>query len=340
MPELLQFLFSGLTIGAIYALVAVGFTLIYNASDVINFAQGEFVMLGGMVTFFAAAAGVPIPLAALLAIVVATAVGLLLHRLAIDPARGASAVTLIIITIGASIFLRGIAAIVSTRTSTASRVRRLADPGSSAAPHAAAERDRADRRGRNRSRALAFMTIDADRQGAGRDRSESSGGASRRHQHCRDRRVGVRGLGGDRRVRRHPDDADHADQLRRRHAAGAEGFAAAMLGCMGNPLGAVIGGPHRRPARSLQRRISLVGLQGRDRVPGDPRRPVRHAARSARSRSRRAGLMHNVLRHPYAVVLLLVAIVMALPLLVPSTFHLRIAVLIFIFALAVIGLNC
>ena len=112
MPELLQFLFSGLTVGAIYALVAVGFTLIYNASDVINFAQGEFVMLGGMVTFFAAAAGVPIPLAALMAIVVATAVGLILHRLAIEPARGASAVTLIIITIGASIFLRGVAAIV------------------------------------------------------------------------------------------------------------------------------------------------------------------------------------------------------------------------------------
>jgi len=112
MPEFLQFFFSGLTVGAIYALVAVGFTLIYNASDVINFAQGEFVMLGGMVTFFAAAAGVPLPLAALLAIVVATAVGLLLHQLAIEPARGASAVTLIIITIGASIFLRGISAIV------------------------------------------------------------------------------------------------------------------------------------------------------------------------------------------------------------------------------------
>lgn len=112
MPEFLQFFFSGLTVGAIYALVAVGFTLIYNASDVINFAQGEFVMLGGMVTFFAAAAGVPLPLAALLAIVIATAVGLLLHQLAIEPARGASAVTLIIITIGASIFLRGVAAIV------------------------------------------------------------------------------------------------------------------------------------------------------------------------------------------------------------------------------------
>jgi branched-chain amino acid transport system permease protein len=112
MPEFLQFLFSGLTIGAVYALVALGFTLIYNASDVINFAQGEFVMLGGMVTVFAAAAGVPLPLAALLSIVVAVAVGVLLHRLAIEPAKGASAVTLIIITIGASIFLRGIAALI------------------------------------------------------------------------------------------------------------------------------------------------------------------------------------------------------------------------------------
>src|SRR6266566_668315 len=112
MPEFLQFAFSGLTVGAVYALVAVGFTLIYNASDVINFAQGEFVMLGGMATVFAAAAGLPVPLAAVLAIVVTVGVGLLLHRLAIEPARGASAVTLIIITIGASILLRGLAAIV------------------------------------------------------------------------------------------------------------------------------------------------------------------------------------------------------------------------------------
>ena len=112
MSEFLQFLFSGLTVGAIYAVVALGFTLIYNASDVINFAQGEFVMLGGMVTFFAAAAGIPLPAAALLAIVVAVAVGMALYAFAIRPARGASAVTLIIITIGASILLRGVAAVV------------------------------------------------------------------------------------------------------------------------------------------------------------------------------------------------------------------------------------
>ena len=112
MAEFLQFLFSGLTVGAVYALVALGFTLIYNASDVVNFAQGEFVMLGGMVTVFTAAAGVPLPLAGLIAIGTAVVVGLLLQRLAIEPARGASAVTLIIITIGASILLRGIAQIV------------------------------------------------------------------------------------------------------------------------------------------------------------------------------------------------------------------------------------
>jgi branched-chain amino acid transport system permease protein len=112
MSEFLQFAFSGLTVGAIYALVALGFTLIYNASDVLNFAQGEFVMLGGMVTVFATAAGVPLPIAALLAVTVAVAVGLTLYYLAIAPARGASAVSLIIITIGASILMRGIASIV------------------------------------------------------------------------------------------------------------------------------------------------------------------------------------------------------------------------------------
>lgn len=112
MAEFLQFLVSGLTVGAVYALVALGFTLIYNASDVVNFAQGEFVMLGGMVTVFASASGLPLPLAGALAVAVAVATGLILHRFAIEPARGASAVTLIIITIGASIFLRGVAQVV------------------------------------------------------------------------------------------------------------------------------------------------------------------------------------------------------------------------------------
>lgn len=112
MAELLQFVFSGLTVGAIYALVALGFTLIYKASDIINFAQGEFVMLGGMTTVFAAQAGMPLPIAALVGIALTTAVGLALHRFAVAPARGATPVALIMITIGASIFLRGVSQIV------------------------------------------------------------------------------------------------------------------------------------------------------------------------------------------------------------------------------------
>lgn len=112
MSELLQFLFSGVTVGAVYALVALGFTIIYNASDVVNFAQGEFVMLGGMITFFSYAAGVPLPLAALVAIVVTAAIGVAMFKLAIEPARGAPVVSLVIITIGASIFIQGSAQLI------------------------------------------------------------------------------------------------------------------------------------------------------------------------------------------------------------------------------------
>lgn len=109
MSDLLQFLFSGVTVGAVYALVALGFTIIYNASDVVNFAQGEFVMLGGMITFVLFAAGIPLPFAALVAIAATALVGVLMNRLTIEPARGAPVVSLIIITIGVSIFIRGVA---------------------------------------------------------------------------------------------------------------------------------------------------------------------------------------------------------------------------------------
>lgn len=75
MNDLVQFLFSGLTVGAIYALAALGFTIIYNASGVINFAQGDFLMLGGMITVALIEAHVPpllaVPLAVLATIIIA-----------------------------------------------------------------------------------------------------------------------------------------------------------------------------------------------------------------------------------------------------------------------------
>lgn len=109
MDEFLQFLFSGLTRGSIYALVGIGFAIIYNASHVINFAQGEFVMIGGMAAVFITAnAGLPLVAAIPLALMIAAIAGVALEKFAVEPARGASVVTLIIITIGASIFIRGI----------------------------------------------------------------------------------------------------------------------------------------------------------------------------------------------------------------------------------------
>jgi branched-chain amino acid transport system permease protein len=108
----MQYLLTGLTVGAIYALVALGFSIIFNASQVINFAQGEFVMIGGMATVSLTGTGLPYMLAVPLAVVASALVGLALEKFAVEPARGASVVTLIIITIGASIFLRGLAMLV------------------------------------------------------------------------------------------------------------------------------------------------------------------------------------------------------------------------------------
>jgi len=105
--ELLQFLLSGVTIGSIYALVALGFSIVFNASGVINFAQGEFVMLGGVAAVTLVEAGVSLPFAVMLAVAIAGVVGLLVEKLAIEPAKDADEVTLIIITIGASLTIRG-----------------------------------------------------------------------------------------------------------------------------------------------------------------------------------------------------------------------------------------
>jgi branched-chain amino acid transport system permease protein len=107
LAQFLQFVFSGVTVGATYALAALGFSIIYNASGVINFAQGEFIMLGGMGAVILSAQGVPLPLAIVIAVAATALAGILVQRLAIQPAKNAEVVSLIIITIGASLFVRG-----------------------------------------------------------------------------------------------------------------------------------------------------------------------------------------------------------------------------------------
>ena len=110
LDQFLQYLVSGLSQGSIYALVGLGFTMIYAVTKIINFAQGEFVMLGGMLSFILIeSAGIPMAPALVLSIIIATAVGAVMYVLAIRSAKKASVVSLIIITIGAAILIRGIA---------------------------------------------------------------------------------------------------------------------------------------------------------------------------------------------------------------------------------------
>jgi len=111
--QIAQYMVSGLATGAIYALIGIGFAIIFNSTEIINFAQGEFVMLGGMFTlFFLNTAKLPLPLAILLAVAAGTMVGILFERLAIRPLKNPSPMSLVIITIGGSILIRGIAMLV------------------------------------------------------------------------------------------------------------------------------------------------------------------------------------------------------------------------------------
>jgi branched-chain amino acid transport system permease protein len=106
--QLIQLALSGITIGSIYAMVAIGFNIIYNSTGIINFAQGEFVMLGGMLAvFFHKTLGVALLPAGLLAVGVVAFAGFLFERLAIRPLGNPSVITLIIITIAASILFKG-----------------------------------------------------------------------------------------------------------------------------------------------------------------------------------------------------------------------------------------
>ena len=96
--------------GSIYAMVAVGFNIIYNVTEIINFAQGEFVMLGGLImVFFYGVLKLPLIMAFPATVILVTVVGILLDRLAIRPIRHPSVLTLIIATIAASILIKGAA---------------------------------------------------------------------------------------------------------------------------------------------------------------------------------------------------------------------------------------
>ena len=108
--ELLQLVIAGLKNGSIYALLALGFTIVFAATNVINFAQGEFYMLGGMLAVFVFdVLELPLLVAVPLAVAAVTLVGLLFELLAIRPRKDAEPMALVIITVGGSLVLSSLA---------------------------------------------------------------------------------------------------------------------------------------------------------------------------------------------------------------------------------------
>jgi len=111
MGDLIQFFMTGLTLGSIYAIVALGFVTIYSVTNIINLAQGEFVMMGGMFMVTFIAVGTPYWIAFLLTIIVVTIIGWILEISIFRKVVGSDPISLIILTIGISIFLRGLASV-------------------------------------------------------------------------------------------------------------------------------------------------------------------------------------------------------------------------------------
>ncbi len=111
--EILQLTIAGVAIGCIYALIALGFVLIYKATEVVNFAQGDVMMLGAFVAFtFAGLWQFPFWLAVIFAIAVLAVVGALFNRLLLRPIIGQPAFAAVMVTLAAGFVIRGVATMV------------------------------------------------------------------------------------------------------------------------------------------------------------------------------------------------------------------------------------
>lgn len=108
--EFLSYLISGLSLGSVYAIIALGYTMVYGIAKMLNFAHGDVIMIGGYVSFLAMTnLHMPNWLAILLAIVVCTVLGIIIEGLAYRPLRQASSLAVLITAIGVSFFLQNAA---------------------------------------------------------------------------------------------------------------------------------------------------------------------------------------------------------------------------------------
>ncbi len=112
LSALIQFFFSGLTSGSVYALIAVSLVIVYKVSLLICFAQGEFFVIGALTMVTLTSKGLPMPLAFVLSVLIATVMGALVERVLIRPIQNSSVGNLIVMTIAISLALRGLALLI------------------------------------------------------------------------------------------------------------------------------------------------------------------------------------------------------------------------------------
>ena len=106
----LSYLISGLSLGSVYAIIALGYTMVYGIAKMLNFAHGDVIMVGAFVAYFALSSfGLPAIVALILSVVACTVLGIVVEKLAYKPLRGASSLSVLITAIGVSYFLQNAA---------------------------------------------------------------------------------------------------------------------------------------------------------------------------------------------------------------------------------------
>lgn len=106
----ISYLVNGISLGSVYAIIALGYTMVYGIAKMLNFAHGDIIMVGGYTVFIAVSSkGMPPILSVLLAVIVCTVLGVVVERVAYRPLRGASPLAVLITAIGVSYFLQNMA---------------------------------------------------------------------------------------------------------------------------------------------------------------------------------------------------------------------------------------
>ncbi len=108
----MSILFDGLSLGAIYALIALGYTMVYGIAKMLNFAHGDIIMVGAYAVFVALASAGQLPLAVLLSVVICVIMGIVVEKFAYKPLRGASPLAVLITAIGVSYLLQSISQLI------------------------------------------------------------------------------------------------------------------------------------------------------------------------------------------------------------------------------------